>query len=212
MIVASLLALWLAHVQNPHCVRVLAIGAFVAVASRYRPGKGLPRMGFPPDVRRSAWVTAETAVVGAVQPLITSVVLVLIGPAASVTFRIITTVAGAVEPILAYGRYRLLAHGHRGEIRSFVAVFFAGMGVILLAAIGGLGSLVFGPAWANVSVVALLIGAKPRTKGMERADLLSANAAIFATAGRALSAGAAPGVRVLVVGNPAKIVRRLNPA
>ncbi len=51
--------------------------------------------------------------------------------------------------------------------------------------------------------VALLVGAKPRTKGMERADLLGANAAIFAAAGRALNAGAAADVRVLVVGNPA---------
>jgi malate dehydrogenase len=51
--------------------------------------------------------------------------------------------------------------------------------------------------------VALLIGARPRTKGMERADLLEANAQIFATAGKALNAGAAADVRVLVVGNPA---------
>jgi malate dehydrogenase len=51
--------------------------------------------------------------------------------------------------------------------------------------------------------VALLIGARPRSKGMERADLLSANAEIFATAGRALNAGAGSGIRVLVVGNPA---------
>lgn len=51
--------------------------------------------------------------------------------------------------------------------------------------------------------VALLIGARPRTKGMERADLLGANAQIFATAGKALNAGASGDVRVLVVGNPA---------
>lgn len=51
--------------------------------------------------------------------------------------------------------------------------------------------------------VALLIGSRPRTKGMERADLLGANAQIFAAAGKALNAGASPGVRVLVVGNPA---------
>ncbi len=51
--------------------------------------------------------------------------------------------------------------------------------------------------------VALLIGAKPRHKGMERADLLSANAEIFADAGRALNDGAGSQVRVLVVGNPA---------
>lgn len=50
---------------------------------------------------------------------------------------------------------------------------------------------------------ALLIGAKPRTKGMERADLLSANASIFAEQGRVLNEVAADDIRVTVVGNPA---------
>jgi len=48
-----------------------------------------------------------------------------------------------------------------------------------------------------------LVGSRPRTKGMERADLLEANGAIFTAQGRALDAGAADGVKVLVVGNPA---------
>jgi malate dehydrogenase len=51
--------------------------------------------------------------------------------------------------------------------------------------------------------VALLVGARPRTKGMERADLLEANGAIFTEQGRALNQGASGDVRVLVVGNPA---------
>jgi malate dehydrogenase len=51
--------------------------------------------------------------------------------------------------------------------------------------------------------VALLIGARPRGKGMERADLLEANGAIFKPQGEAINAGAADDVRVLVVGNPA---------
>jgi malate dehydrogenase len=51
--------------------------------------------------------------------------------------------------------------------------------------------------------VAMLVGSRPRTKGMERKDLLEANGAIFTVQGKALSAGAAPDVRVLVVGNPA---------
>jgi malate dehydrogenase len=51
--------------------------------------------------------------------------------------------------------------------------------------------------------VALLVGARPRSKGMERSDLLEANGAIFTEQGRALSAGAAADVRILVVGNPA---------
>ena len=51
--------------------------------------------------------------------------------------------------------------------------------------------------------VALLVGARPRSKGMERKDLLTANAAIFSVQGKALSDKAARDVRVLVVGNPA---------
>ncbi|HWI22067.1 MAG TPA: malate dehydrogenase [Baekduia sp.] len=51
--------------------------------------------------------------------------------------------------------------------------------------------------------VALLVGARPRTKDMERADLLEANGAIFKPQGEAINAGAADDVRVLVVGNPA---------
>ena len=51
--------------------------------------------------------------------------------------------------------------------------------------------------------VALLVGSRPRTKGMERKDLLEANGAIFTVQGRALNEHAADDLRVLVVGNPA---------
>jgi len=50
---------------------------------------------------------------------------------------------------------------------------------------------------------ALLVGARPRSKGMERKDLLEANGAIFTVQGKALSDNAAPDVKILVVGNPA---------
>ncbi len=51
--------------------------------------------------------------------------------------------------------------------------------------------------------VALLVGARPRGPGMERKDLLRANAEIFSVQGKALNAVASRGVKVLVVGNPA---------
>ena len=50
---------------------------------------------------------------------------------------------------------------------------------------------------------AILVGSRPRTKGMERKDLLEANGAIFTGQGRALSEQASDDVRILVVGNPA---------
>lgn len=57
-----------------------------------------------------------------------------------------------------------------------------------------------GFAGANV---ALLVGARPRTAGMERGDLLAANGGIFKPQGEAINAGAASDIKVLVVGNPA---------
>jgi malate dehydrogenase len=51
--------------------------------------------------------------------------------------------------------------------------------------------------------LALLVGSRPRTKGMERQDLLEANGAIFTGQGRSLNDHAADDLRVLVVGNPA---------
>ncbi len=54
-----------------------------------------------------------------------------------------------------------------------------------------------GASWA------LLVGSRPRTKGMERKDLLEANGGIFTRQGAALAANAAGDIRVLVVGNPA---------
>jgi malate dehydrogenase len=50
---------------------------------------------------------------------------------------------------------------------------------------------------------ALLVGSRPRTKGMERSELLQANGGIFSVQGKALSDNARPTVKVLVVGNPA---------
>lgn len=50
---------------------------------------------------------------------------------------------------------------------------------------------------------ALLVGARPRGPGMERKDLLEANAAIFSVQGKAINANASRNIKVLVVGNPA---------
>ena len=55
----------------------------------------------------------------------------------------------------------------------------------------------------NGANVGLLVGARPRTKGMERGDLLEANGAIFTVQGKAINDNAADDVKILVVGNPA---------
>jgi malate dehydrogenase len=58
------------------------------------------------------------------------------------------------------------------------------------------------PAFDGANV-GLLVGARPRSKGMERSDLLEANGGIFKPQGEAINEGAADDIRVLVVGNPA---------
>ncbi|MEA2291694.1 MAG: malate dehydrogenase [Solirubrobacteraceae bacterium] len=58
------------------------------------------------------------------------------------------------------------------------------------------------PAFDGANV-AMLVGARPRSKGMERADLLEANGGIFKPQGEAIAAAAAADIKVLVVGNPA---------
>jgi malate dehydrogenase len=55
----------------------------------------------------------------------------------------------------------------------------------------------------DAASIALLVGARPRTKGMERADLLDANGAIFTVQGRAINEHAADDIHVTVTGNPA---------
>ena len=55
----------------------------------------------------------------------------------------------------------------------------------------------------NEANIALLVGSRPRSKGMERKDLLEANGEIFTGQGEALNKKAADDIRVLVVGNPA---------
>ena len=59
-----------------------------------------------------------------------------------------------------------------------------------------------GKAFEGVNI-AILVGARPRSKGMERADLLEANGGIFKPQGQALNEHAASDIKVLVVGNPA---------
>jgi len=103
------------------------------------------------------------------------------GPDQPVALRLleITPALGALEGVameLADGAFPLLADV---ELTDDAEVAFDGV------------------SWA------LLVGARPRGAGMERSDLLGANAPIFVTQGRALNARAADDVRVVVVGNPA---------
>lgn len=157
LIAGCLTALVLASRHSPYSVRVLALGALLAILVRYWPRPTHRESGMPPDLRRAGWVTGETAAVGFVQPALTSVILVVLGPAASVGFRVVSTISGALEPILAYGRVRQLAHGHQGEVAHVAVIFVAGVAAIFTADLLGFWSLVFGPAWNHVFLLGLAL-------------------------------------------------------
>ncbi|MGH6657611.1 MAG: malate dehydrogenase [Actinocrinis sp.] len=97
-------------------------------------------------------------------------------------------------------RLRLLEIPQAVKAAEGVAMELDDSAFPLLAGIDIFDNPAEGFAGANV---ALLVGARPRTAGMERGDLLSANGGIFKPQGEAINAGAADDIRVLVVGNPA---------
>ena len=157
LVAGCLAALVLSIYDNPNCVRVLAASAIVAILVRFWPRPAVRDSGMPPDLRRAAWVTGETATVGSVQPTLQAFILVLLGPAASVGFRVISTISGILEPILAYGRVRQLAHGHRGEVAQVTLIFVVGTAAIFIAAYVGLWQLIFGPAWGSTLLAGLAV-------------------------------------------------------
>lgn len=157
LVIGCVSALVLAIHHSPHSVQVLAIGALLAVLTRFWPRPEHQDHGVPPDLRKAVWVTAETASVGAIQPTLTTLILMVLGPAASVGFRVISTISGALEPIIAYGRFRQLAHGHRGEVAHVAVIFAAAVAAIFIAAATGLWGMIFGSAWAHVAITGLVI-------------------------------------------------------
>jgi malate dehydrogenase len=103
---------------------------------------------------------------------------------------------GADTPV----KLRLLEVPQAARAAEGVALELADGAFPLLAGVDVFDDATKGFEGANV---ALLVGARPRTKGMERGDLLEANGGIFKPQGEAINAGAASDIKVLVVGNPA---------
>ncbi|MDI9916916.1 hypothetical protein [Rhodococcus sp. IEGM 1379] len=157
LMVGCLSALVLAVHDNANCVRVLATGALLAILIRCWPLPARRDLGFPPDLTKAAWVTGETATVGMVQPALSTFILAVLGPSAAVGFRVVSTISGILEPILAYGRVRQLAHGHKGEVAQVAMLLVAGTTAIFVGAYLGMWSLIFGPAWNSSLYVALAI-------------------------------------------------------
>lgn len=131
----------------------LALGVALATAVRLRP---VGTVAAPPRAATRAWILADTGATGVIYPLMNAVVLTLLGPAQSVIFTAVATVSGALAIPLNFLRARLLAEASRMDVLlSSVAVVLAAVAILLAEKLGIFG-FIFGDAWDNGAVVAVL--------------------------------------------------------
>lgn len=131
------------------------LAATIAVASLVRtvgaPGERSPLHG--PTV---GWVAGDTAATGILYPLLNSVILGALGPAAAVVFTAVSTVSGALAIPLNFLRARLLADHRTRDVTAATAALVAALAAIALADAIGLFTVLFGEAWADAPTHAAL--------------------------------------------------------
>lgn len=148
--VASFLLGW---AESRYAFMPLAIGAGAAILVR---GMSAWRLN-PPAVTAPtiAWVTSETAIVALTPFVLNVTVLVLLGPAQAVAFRLVLTVLGVLQPVLGYMRTRLLASSSPRLVTATYVLSAIALACVVLAHVLGLFHVLFGTAWDYVSLAAL---------------------------------------------------------
>ncbi len=134
---------------------VAPAGAAVAILARWGSTRSREAAPLRPD---GLWIVGETAVTGLTQPALNAAILVLIGPAASVAFRMVNSLTNLFSPALSFLRVRLLGRHSSTDIAISVAVSVVVLVLILVPEFLGLWSVIFGEAWIDVTAAALLAG------------------------------------------------------
>lgn len=110
-----------------------------------------------PEPRVMGWVVADTAITGAVFPLLNAMILAFIGPVDAVLFTAISTVSGLLAIPLNFMRLRLLKeHSSLDVVVSAGAVAAAVVALLVVEATGLLG-FIFGPAWTESATLLPLL-------------------------------------------------------
>lgn len=132
----------------------LILGIIVATGVRCLP---VSHKASHPDHFVMGWVVADTAITGAVYPLLNAMILGLIGPAQSVLFTAIMSVSGLLAIPLNFLRLRLLKeHSMTDIVVSAGAVVMAGLTLLALEMNGILG-YIFGEAWRTDHTLSALL-------------------------------------------------------
>lgn len=153
VLVAGAAAAWL----SPNvfwATTILSIALVCAILIR----AGIVRRSQPPQRRPGwRWILAETTMTGATQPLLTVAVYQLISPGATVSYRILNSVANILSPALGFLRLRLLADSRAQDLWLASTICVAGAATILGAHLTGLTDIMLGHAWNTVSLVAVVL-------------------------------------------------------
>ncbi len=148
VVVAALLSF-----QGVWSFRVITIGCALAGVVRFVHRPSVDRV----PLRTRAWVSGETALTGFTQPALNAALLALVGPQAAVTFRAVSTVSGALEPVLAYTRVRLLVRASRLQVWTGAAALGAVLAMLSVLEIVGAFRAYLGEAWAGAGLPVLVV-------------------------------------------------------
>jgi hypothetical protein len=142
-------------------VRAITLACLLAILVRFHSTRE-PRKASP---SARAGVTAETAMVGMVQPLLNALLLAVVGPSAAIAFRILSTVSAAMEPVTAYVRVRLLVAWSRIQVLVGAAAMLALFALVMTMAWTGAFRAILGAAWDHVPLAALVLACLWRASG-----------------------------------------------
>lgn len=122
----------------------LVVGIAVATVVRCLP---VEHRASRPEPAVLGWVVADTAITGAVPPLLNGMILALLGPTEAVIFTAVSTVSGLLAIPLNFLRLRLLKEHSRLDIVVSAGAVAAAIAVLLVLELTGVFGLVFGDAW-----------------------------------------------------------------
>lgn len=110
-----------------------------------------------PDRRALFWVTIDAATTGVTQPYLNVLLFALLGPAAAIAFRAVSTVSAGLEPIISALRLRMLRAHSRVEYMTSVALAVGAVLVALLLDQVGIIGAIMGASWVSVTALILFL-------------------------------------------------------
>lgn len=150
----ALLGVLAGFAAQPWALAPLVVGIVAATVVRCLP---VEHRASRPEPRIMGWVVADTAITGAVYPLLNAMILAWLGPADAVLFTAISTVSGLLAIPLNFLRLRLLKEHSTLDIVVAAGAVVAAVAALLACEALGLFGFVFGEAWSTSATLLPLL-------------------------------------------------------